>query len=206
MVDNQEIADKFNIMVIGDEKVGKTTILERYFNRKFNSERKKTIGVEYYNKNYTFDKNKKTYSLKFWDTAGQEKFRSVAKNYYQRAHGMIITMAVDNRSSFNNLKMWVNSVHENSKNSNMPLVILSNKIDLPDEDKEVKKQEVEDSCNEEDFKIKYFFTSAKSGEHIDEAFDYIIKSVIKANTDGGFKSGGKSLSEGESPGKSGTCC
>ena len=177
----EKIEDKFNIMVIGDEKVGKTTVLERHFNRKFNSERKKTIGVEYFNKEYTDEKSKLVYSLKFWDTAGQEKFRSVTKNYYQRAHGMIITMAIDNRSSFSNLKMWVNSVFENSGNSKMPLVILCNKIDLEDE-REVKNSEVEELCNDESLKLKYFFTSAKTGANIDEAIEYIIKEVIRINT------------------------
>lgn len=175
----EKIADKFNIMVIGDEKVGKTTILERYFNRKFNSERKKTIGVEYYNKEHKH--NNLTYSLKFWDTAGQEKFRSVTKNYYQRAHGMIITMAIDNRGSFGNLKMWVNSVFENSGNTNMPLVVVCNKMDLEDE-REVDNEEVEKLCNDESMKLKVFFTSAKSGANIDEAFNEIINNVIRENT------------------------
>lgn len=189
-----KIADKFNIMVIGDEKVGKTTILERHFNRKFNSERKKTIGVEYYNKEYTDQKSGLIYSLKFWDTAGQEKFRSVTKNYYQRAHGMIITMAIDNKSSFNNLKMWVNSVFENSGNSNMPLVVVCNKIDLEDE-REVQNSEVEDLCNDESLRLKFFFTSAKTGANIDESVEYIIKEVIKTNTSLGNGNGRKTLTE-----------
>ena len=163
----EKIADKYNIMVIGDEKVGKTTVLERYFNRKFMPERKKTIGVEFYNKDYLDNKSKLQYKLKFWDTAGQEKFRSVTKNYYQRAHGMMITMAIDNRPSFENLKMWVNSVFENSGNTNMPLVVICNKCDLED-NREVENSEVENLCKE-DFKgLKVFFTSAKNGTNIDE--------------------------------------
>ena len=76
-------------MVIGDEKVGKTTLLERYFKGKFNSERKKTVGVEYYHKDYTNNK-KETYNIKFWDTAGQERYQAVTKSYYRKALGVII--------------------------------------------------------------------------------------------------------------------
>ena len=175
-----KISDKFNIMVIGDEKVGKTTVLERYFKGKFNSERKKTVGVEYYNKDYTTDK-KETYSIKFWDTAGQEKFRSVTKNYYQRAHGMILTMSVDYKTSFENLLMWINSVKENSGNENLPIVICCNKVDLPEEEREVNLSDVSKVCNEEHKNIKLFFTSAKNGNNINEAFEYIIEKVIKEN-------------------------
>lgn len=178
--------DKFNIMVIGDEKVGKTTILERHFNRKFNSERKKTVGVEYYPKDYKDLKTELVYNIKFWDTAGQEKFRSVTKNYYQRAQGMIITMAIDNRESFNNLRMWVNSVLENSGNQNMPFVVVCNKMDLDENEKVIQISEVEELCNDvhkdKTLKLKYFFTSAKTGENIDEAFEYIMKEVIKFNS------------------------
>ncbi len=173
--------DKFNIMVIGDEKVGKTTLLERYFKGKFNSERKKTVGVEYYHKDYTNNK-KETYNIKFWDTAGQEKFRSVTKNYYQRAHGMIITMSVDYKTSFDNLLMWINSVKENSGNENLPIVICCNKIDLPEEEREVDLNEVSKVCTEEHKNIKMFFTSAKNGNNINESFEYIIEKVIKENT------------------------
>lgn len=175
MVD--KITDKFNIMVIGDEEVGKTTVLERYFNRKFNSERKKTIGVEYYVKDHKDEKSGLCYNLKFWDTAGQEKFRSVTKHYYQRAHGMLITMAINKRSSFTNLKMWINSIIENS-NSKIPLVVVCNKCDLENE-REVQNLEIERFCHEE--KLKVYFTSALNGLNIDEAFDYIISEVIKEN-------------------------
>jgi len=201
----EKIADKFNIMVIGDEKVGKTTILERYFNRKFNAERKKTIGVEYYNKEYTDQKTNLTYSLKFWDTAGQEKFRSVTKNYYQRAHGMIIVMSIDYRTSFDNLKMWANSVFENSGNSQMPLVVVCNKIDLEDE-REVKNTEVEELCNDDSLKLKVYFTSAKNGTNIDNCFSYIIESVIKANSET-KREGGSTLRDSVSTdGSKSKCC
>lgn len=169
--------DKFNIMVIGDEEVGKTTILERYFNKKFNSERKKTIGLEYFLKTYTDPKTKNIYNIKFWDTAGQEKFHSVTKNYFQRADGMIITIAINKRSSFINLKKWINSVVDSGK-ADLPIIILVNKYDLESE-REIENSEIEKFCSEES--VKYFFTSAKDGLNIDESFDSILQDVIKSH-------------------------
>lgn len=177
-MEENKLADKFNIMVIGDEEVGKTTILERYFNRKFNSERKKTIGVEYYLKPYTHSQTNLNYNIKFWDTAGQERFQSVTKNYYQRAHGMIITMAINKRSSFTNLKMWINSIREGTSSTEIPLIVVCNKCDL-EEEREVENSEIEKFCQEEN--IKTFFTSAKNGKNIDESFDSIINLVVKKN-------------------------
>ncbi len=168
-------SDKFNIMVIGDEEVGKTTILERYFNRKFNSERKKTIGVEYYLKNYTEPISKELYSFKFWDTAGQEKFQAITKNYFQRANAMVIVIAINKRSSFSNLKKWIVSIAD-SGTTDIPLVVFCNKFDLETE-REVDNIEIDQFCNNEN--LKFYYTSAKNGYNIDEAFDYIINEVIK---------------------------
>ena len=199
----EKLKEKYNIMVIGDEKVGKSTLLERHFNKKFNSERKKTIGVEYFTKDYTPKQSNQTFSLKFWDTAGQEKFRSVTKNYYQRAHGMIITLSIDNRTSFQNLKMWISSIFEHSGNPNIPLVVICNKTDL-EEDRVVSNEEVEEVCKEE--KLKVYFTSAKQNINIDEAFEYIIEKVIKANADQ-VKESGKALSDSNvNNSGSGGCC
>ena len=180
MVEKEEkdYSDKFNIMVIGDEKVGKTTILKRYFDRTFNLERKKTIGVDFHYKDWTYKENKLTYNIKFWDTAGQEKFKTVGKSYFQRANGMIVVMSIDNRSSFDSIKMWINSVCEKSEKI-IPIIIICNKIDLED-NKEVEYDEVKSLGAE--LSINVFFTSAKSGDNIDEVFEFIMNEVIKINT------------------------
>lgn len=172
------VNDKLNIMVIGDEEVGKTTILERYFHRKFNSERKKTIGVEYFSKTHRDSNSNISYNIKFWDTAGQERFHSITKNYFKRAQGMIITLAINKKSSFLNLKMWINSIIDGSSTTEIPIVVLCNKCDL-EEEREVQNSEIEKFCKEE--KLRFFYTSAKNGNNIDEAFEHILKEVVKKN-------------------------
>jgi len=171
----KEPIEKLSIMIIGDEEVGKTTILERYLKGSFTSERKKTIGVEKYPLTYKDTDTNKTYQINFWDTAGQERFHTITKNYYQRANGMVITMAINKRNSFSNLKMWINSITENNS-KRLPIVILCNKYDLESE-RQISNEEIEQFCNSESKKM--YFTSAKTGFNIESAFNYIINETVK---------------------------
>lgn len=171
----KESIEKLSIMIIGDEEVGKTTILERYLKGSFTSERKKTIGVEKYPLSYKDNDTNKSYLINFWDTAGQERFHTITKNYYQRANGMVITMAINKRNSFSNLKMWINSITENNSKK-LPIVILCNKFDLESE-RQISNQEIEQFCNSENKKM--YFTSAKTGFNIEPAFNFIINETVK---------------------------
>jgi small GTP-binding protein len=131
--------------------------------------------VECYDK-VKFIEDKK-YQIKVWDTAGQEKFAVMAKSYYQRAHGIIVTCALNNRNTFYNLKNWLNSIKENTDTDTIQLIILANKCDLKDE-REVETSEIADKARE--LGIEYFETSAKENIEIDEAFNKIIDKVFNA--------------------------
>jgi small GTP-binding protein len=130
------------------------------------------MGIEFYEKIQTID-NKKI-QVKIWDTAGQEKFAAIAKSYYQRAHGIILTCAINNRKSFNNLRNWLSSIKDTVNEENIQLIIIANKCDLEAE-REVSKHEIADKAKELD--IEYFETSAKDNCNIDEAFDTITNKV-----------------------------
>jgi small GTP-binding protein len=171
-MDSMKYQDKFNIMIIGDEKVGKTAIFERYLKKTFLGVRKQTIGIEYYDKLINFDD--KNYLFKVWDTAGQEKFRVMARSYYQKAHGMILTCSLDNRESFENLKIWLITLKECVGLEEIQLIILANKCDL-DEERQVSEEEIKTRAKE--LGIEYFETSAKTGQNIDLAFQTIFKKV-----------------------------
>ena len=175
--------DKFNVMIIGDEKVGKTAILERFLKKTFLSERKQTIGIEHYDK--TVKVNNKDYLFKVWDTAGQEKFRVMARSYYQKAHGMILSCAVNNRDSFSNLRVWLSNLKDTVGIESIQLIIIANKCDLEDE-REVSTEEIKQKAAE--LGIEYFETSAKTGNSVDEAFDTIFKKVYQSvyNKKNGF--------------------
>lgn len=100
----------------------------------------------------------------------------MAKSYYQRAHGIIIACAINNRNSFINLKNWLNSIKDNTNHESIQLIIIGNKVDL-ENDREVKTEEIELKAKE--LNIEFFETSAKQNTKIDEAFDNIIDKVFK---------------------------
>ncbi len=121
--------------------------------------------------------NEKKILIKIWDTAGQEKYAVMAKNYYQRAHGIILTFSLNERNSFINLKNWLSAIKD-STSEEIPLIIIGNKKDLIDQ-REITIEEIKDKANE--LNIEYFETSAKENLYIDEAFEKIIEKVFNNN-------------------------
>jgi small GTP-binding protein len=195
----EKFFDKFNIMLIGDGSVGKTCILERYFNKKFSSDRKQTIGVECYDKAKIIDD--KRFQIKIWDTAGQEKYAVMSRNYYQRANGIVLTCSLTNRDSFNNLKNWLHSIKENSSQQEIQLIIMANKCDLLEE-REVKTEEIAQKAKE--LGVEYFETSAKENINLDEAFNCIINKIYK-NYNNTYSNGAFSLDNKNNQEGSGKC-
>ena len=140
--------------------------------KKFTHDRRQTLGVECYDKTKYIEDKK--FLIKIWDTAGQEKYAVMAKNYYQRAHGIILTCALDKRSSFFNLKNWLNSLKENTT-QDIPVIIIANKKDLEDS-REVSEEELKEKADE--LFVEYYETSAKDNIMIDDAFEKIIEKVF----------------------------
>jgi small GTP-binding protein len=154
------------------------------------------MGIEFYEKIKIIDDKK--FQVKFWDTAGQEKFTAIAKSYYQRAHGIILTCATNNRKSFNNLRNWLSSIKDTVNEENIQLIIIANKCDLVDE-REVPTHEIADKAKE--LNIEYYETSAKDNTNIDQAFDTITNKVYNKVYN---KHEGISLSKGGK--KTSGCC
>lgn len=115
--------------------------------------------------------------MKFWDTAGQEKFAVVSKNYYRVAHGIILCSSITDRDSFINLKKWFKSIKDSNTNENLRIIIVSTKCDL-EEERKVKKEEFQQLADE--IKAQFFETSAKENFGIEKAFDTITNEVIEA--------------------------
>ena len=166
------------LLVIGDSSVGKTSLITRYTNGTFKEEYLATVGLDYYSKNEEF--NNQTIQVKLWDTAGQERFKALTQNYFRNAEGVLLAFDVTNEESFNNLKDWISSIKINmeAKNIFLPLIVVGNKIDM-ENDREITKEEAEKFASEN--KYKYFETSAKTGEGVDEAVKELINLVLNQN-------------------------
>ena len=103
----------FKVILLGDSSVGKTSIFTRFLEGKFDENYKCTIGTEYKLHSIYPDLNTEV-NLHVWDTAGSEKYKSITKQYYRDAHGIILIYDIANRKSFNNLNNWIEDIKNNS--------------------------------------------------------------------------------------------
>ena len=166
-------SDKFNVMIIGDDKVGKTSILKKFGNINEEEESKFT-RVENYNKEFKY--KDEIYLFRLWDTVSKDKFNSISKAFYQKADCIILICAINDRESFLNINKWIDNIKNNIELEHIEMILIGNKCDLEDErqvglDEIVKKGE--------DFKIESFETSAKTGEGVGDAFETLFTKVLK---------------------------
>ena len=145
----QKYEDSISIIIIGDSKVGKTTLMKRYINGNFTENIIPSLGIELYRK--IKEINRKKYLIKIWDTCGRERFKSITQNYYRNADGVMLLFDSNNIESFHNLNIWLNSLKEYSI-KNFPLIIIGTKSDLPIN---VHDNDINIFCNQ--FNIKWFY-------------------------------------------------
>ena len=162
-------------LLIGDSNVGKTTIIGKFLDKNFSEKTLNTVGLDL--KYVKLNINDMKIKLQLWDTAGQEKFRSMTTSYYRGVNVIIIVFDVTSQISFEHVKDWMNNIKQFAKIGVMK-VIVGNKIDLNDE-RIVTYNEGKnfaESCN-----VKYFETSAITREGIVELFENICKDYSNTN-------------------------
>ena len=163
------------LLVIGDSSVGKTSLITRYTNGTFKEEYLATVGLDYYSKVEAI--NNQTINIKLWDTVGQERYKALTQNFFRSAEGVLLTFDVTNTDSFNNLKDWIGSIKTNMEGKNifLPLIIVGNKIDMEDS-REINKEDADKFASDNNY--KYFETSAKTGEGVDDAVRDLVNQVM----------------------------
>ncbi len=164
----------FKILLLGDSEVGKSCFLMRYSENVFIENYITTIGLDYKLKTVKLDTGK-TIKVQLWDTAGQDKYRTIAKNYYKGSHGILLLYDITKQSSFDNIREWVRDIKE-EVNEKAILFLIGNKIDMEDQRKIPKEKGVELA---EEFKIPFFEASAKSGENVDEVFKALYNKICE---------------------------
>ena len=157
------------IIILGSSEVGKTCILNRYFNNDFKENSLSTIGIDFQTKYFKFEDRK--IKVNYTDTAGQEKFRAISVNYIKGTNGVILVFDITNKESFDLLETWMNELRENNK-VDVSKVLIGNKSDLQ-EKREVTMEEAEKFA--ESIGCKYFEGSAKTGDNIFDALDEIAR-------------------------------
>ena len=163
----------FKLIIVGDSNVGKTNIMSKYIHNKFNYTSKATIGVEFGTKIVTID-NKKI-KAQIWDTAGQERYKSITSAYYKGAKGALIVYDITNKFTFESVDKWVQDLNSYG-DKNLTLLLVGNKSDLEDK-RQIVKEDGEEKAKS--FNLGFIETSACSGDNIDQAFDIMLKEVLK---------------------------
>ena len=163
----------FKIMVIGESKVGKTSVIKKYTKNQFGGVYLTTVGVDFQNKMIQIDDLK--IRLQIWDTAGQERFRNVTKNYFKSSNGFLLIYDITDKGSLEHLNFWSEQITLNAPKKTK-CVLVGNKCDLEDL-REVSKEEGKNYAEKN--KIKFFETSAKDGTNIKEVFEYLSNEIYK---------------------------
>ena len=162
------------ILTLGDTEVGKTSIVLRYADDKFNDSKISTIGIDF--KIKQINKGGESIKVSIYDTAGQERFQRIIKHYYRGANGVLLTFDISNKNSFEKLNYWIQDLKENADNINdLFICLIGNKIDKEDK-REVSIEEANKFAQENN--IPYFEVSAKTGEGIKNLFDEVIKGAM----------------------------
>ena len=164
------------LLLLGDSTVGKTSILVKYINNKFEDSCVSTVGVDYMDKILNY-KNL-IIKLQIWDTSGEEKFRSMTRNFYRNADGIFIVFDLTKKTTFDHVKIWISEALDH--NDTIKLMLIGNKLDLTNEI-EVKNELASNYAKKHN--LKYFETSAKEGTNINEAFEAILELLFSGKTE-----------------------
>ena len=166
------------ILLIGDSYVGKTSLLLQYIERECPENHMATIGVEFRDKIIQID-NKKV-KLQVWDTSGQERYRSITKNFYRNADGVMFVCDVTKEKTFDNIKNWLIDSEQNANNTNFKKILVGNKIDLKEE-RAIDTQQLQNFANKKE--MNFYETSAKDGTNVDHIFTELAKLILEDKSD-----------------------
>ena len=198
MSSSDEVDLVFKILMLGDSEVGKSCFLMRYSDNVFVENYITTIGLDYKLKSIKLDSGK-VIKVQLWDTAGQDKYRTIAKNYYKGSHGILLLYDVTKLSSFENIREWIQDIRQEVSEKAI-IFLIGNKIDL-EEKRKITKEKGEELA--EEYKIPFFEASAKSGENVDEVFKALYQKIIEVYGDLEREKGSKLNKKQKNKGK---CC
>jgi len=166
---------RFKITLVGDGRVGKTSLIQKFTQGEFVEDYIKTIGAQFsiYDAEIEGDKIR----LLFWDIAGQDDFNFARPSFFKNSNAAIIVYSLEENdlgiNSFKHISDW----HDEIKHfcGDIPTVVFANKVDLVDEEK-LDNSEIQDMVINHNF-LDYYITSAKTGQGVIEAFNTIIDDI-----------------------------
>ncbi|KAI7852576.1 ras family-domain-containing protein [Circinella umbellata] len=169
---------KYKLVFLGEQSVGKTSLITRFMYDSFDNTYQATIGIDFLSK--TMYLEDKTVRLQLWDTAGQERFRSLIPSYIRDSSVAVIVYDISNRESFLNTSKWIDDVRAERGNQ-VIIVLVGNKTDL-NEKREVTPDEGEKRAKE--LNVMFIETSAKAGHNVKTLFRKIAQNLPGIDSNG----------------------
>ena len=156
--------EKYKLVFLGDQGVGKTSIITRFMYDTFDTSYQATIGIDFLSK--TMYLEDRTVRLQLWDTAGQERFRSLIPSYIRDSSVAVVVYDITNRKSFSNTSKWIEDVRA-ERGDDVVIMLVGNKTDMS-ERRQVSIEEAEKKAQAD--QVKCIETSAKEGYNIKALF------------------------------------
>ncbi|NXX41974.1 RAB44 protein, partial [Tricholaema leucomelas] len=186
----------YNVLFVGDSHVGKTSFLYRLHADTFNPHLAATVGLDYQVKTLVVDNMH--FTLRLWDSAGQERYRSVTRQFFRKADGVVLMYDLTSRYSFLDLRYWLSCVQEGAE-AGVAVLLLGNKTDCAAR-REVPREEGERLAQEH--QLMFYECSAASGHNVPESMASLVR-LLKARED---ELRHKVEEAGKSPQKKRGCC
>jgi small GTP-binding protein len=160
-------------IIVGNVAVGKSSLVNRYTKGEYLEQYQATIGAAFVPKEVALAQGK-SIKLQIWDTAGEEKYRAMTQFYYRKAAGAVVVFGLDDRESYNDVKVWIDDVRE--VQPNIVIVVAGNKSDIDPDDRAVGIHEVDEFVD--DLGVGYIEVSALDGSNVDMLFQDVAQSIF----------------------------
>ncbi|KAK2573334.1 Ras-related protein Rab-6A [Acropora cervicornis] len=166
---------KFKLVFLGEQSVGKTSLITRFMYDSFDNTYQATIGIDFLSKTmyledrteeHLTDKSDNKVRLQLWDTAGQERFRSLIPSYIRDSSVAVVVYDITNYNSFQQTAKWIDDVRT-ERGSDVIIMLVGNKTDLSDK-RQVTTEEGQRKANE--LNVMFIETSAKAGYNVKQLF------------------------------------
>ncbi|KAM8898601.1 ras-related protein Rab-6A isoform 1-T1 [Spinachia spinachia] len=175
---------KFKLVFLGEQSVGKTSLITRFMYDSFDNTYQATIGIDFLSKTmYLEDRTERVddkwmIRLQLWDTAGQERFRSLIPSYIRDSAAAVVVYDITNVNSFQQTTKWIDDVRT-ERGSDVIIMLVGNKTDLADK-RQVSIEEGERKAKE--LNVMFIETSAKAGYNVKQLFRRVAAALPGMDT------------------------
>lgn len=168
---DEDIEISVKVVIVGNGAVGKSSMIQRYCRGTFTKSYKKTIGVDFLEKQLRI--HAEDVRLMLWDTAGQEEFDAITKAYYRGAQACVVAFSTTDRDSLLAVRKWRKKVEEEC--GDIPMVLVQNKIDLISQSEidQLEAERLAAECN-----MRLYRTSVKEDLNVGSVFQHLAENYV----------------------------